>query len=66
MTESPWLTRTETAQHLRVSPPTVDRWVREGRLTRYKLAGQQSVRFLRADVEALVTPDEPDADSPQA
>lgn len=63
MTESPWLTRTEAAAYLRISPLTFDRWLRERRVKRYKVAGQQSIRFLRSDLDALMTPVEEDEPS---
>lgn len=55
--ESPWMTRSEAATYLRVSPATVDRWARESRLRAYKVAGTQSVRFSVAEIEALIVPD---------
>jgi excisionase family DNA binding protein len=55
--QSPWMTRSEAATYLRVSPATVDRWVREERLEAFKVAGTQSVRFSRAGVEALIAPE---------
>lgn len=51
------MTRSEAATYLRVSPATVDRWVREERLEAFKVAGTQSVRFSRAGVEALIAPE---------
>lgn len=54
---SPWMTRDEAASFARVSSATLDRWVREGRLARYKIAGTQSVRFARSEITALVVPD---------
>jgi excisionase family DNA binding protein len=51
-----WLTRQEAAERLRVSPHTVDRWTREGRLTKYKVADLQSVRFDADQVDELVQP----------
>lgn len=49
-----WLTRQEAADRLRVSPHTVDRWTRQGRLTKYKVADLQSVRFSAEQVDNLV------------
>jgi len=54
--ESPWMTKAEAAVYLRVSEATVGRWAREGHLTTHKVAGTQSVRYPRAEVEALITP----------
>lgn len=54
MTE--YVTVAETAAMTGVNRHTVDRWVREGRLVRYKVPGRMSTRFKRADVEALAAP----------
>lgn len=51
-----WLTKLEAAEYLRVRPRTIDRWVAEGRLTRYKLKGLQSVRFDRAELDRMIQP----------
>jgi excisionase family DNA binding protein len=49
-----WLTRKEAAQYCRVrSERTIDRWAEEGRITRYRAEGLQSVRFKRAELDAL-------------
>lgn len=53
---SPWMTRQEVGAHLRVSVKTVDRYVREGKLTRHHLGGGTAVRFQRAEVEGLLAP----------
>lgn len=55
-TATKWLTREEAAQRLRVSPHTVDRYARDGKLMKHKVAGTQSVRFLAEEVDALVQP----------
>lgn len=55
-TEEVWLTRQETAKRLRVDPRTVDRWSREGLLTKHKVGDLQSVRFRADQVDALVQP----------
>lgn len=54
---SPWMTRAEAAEYLRVGERTIDRWVLEGRITRHKIDGLQSVRFRRAELDGLVVPD---------
>lgn len=51
-----WLTREEAADRLRVSKHTVDRYAREGRLTKFKVGDLQSVRFDMAQVDGLVQP----------
>lgn len=53
-----WLTREQAAERLCVSKHTVDRWVRERRLTKYKVGDLQSVRFNAAEVDNLVQPAE--------
>jgi len=46
------LTRAEVADLMRVSEHTVDRWCREGRLSRIRVA--RAVRFRPEDVSALI------------
>ena len=62
-TRSPWVSRAEAAAYLGVGTPALDRYVREGKLARYKVAGTQTVRFRRSDVEAMITPDESESDT---
>lgn len=52
--DNTYLTKVEAAKYLRVATSTVDRWVREGRITRYKIGGTQSVRFKRPELDALL------------
>jgi excisionase family DNA binding protein len=54
---SPWLTRQEAAERARVDVRTIDRWAREGRITRHKVEGLQSVRFTVAEIDALIVPE---------
>ncbi len=62
MTESMYLRRAEAADYMSVSPATIDRWVREGRLTRYRLAGHSKVsRYRQSELDALLVPDRPTA-----
>lgn len=59
MTETPWMTREEVAEHLRIDVRTVDRWAETGRLTRHRLEGtRKGTRFRRTEVESLVRPDD--------
>lgn len=53
--KSPWMSREDVAAYLAVTDQTVDRYSRDGKLPRYKLAGY-TVRYRREDVEALITP----------
>lgn len=55
-TESPYMTRRETAAFLRVQPHTVDAHARAGRLTKHKVGGTTTTLYLRAEVQALVAP----------
>lgn len=55
--EPQWLTREAAGHLMMVSPKTLDRWAREGRIQRYKLSGTKSVRFKRAELEALIVAD---------
>ena len=50
----PWLTKAEAADRMRVTERTLDRWAEAGRLTRYRVEGIQSVRFARAELDALI------------
>jgi excisionase family DNA binding protein len=59
--ESPFLTKAEAAAYMRVSPRTIDRWAAAGRIQRYRVGTSQSLRFKRAELDALVVPDEPEA-----
>lgn len=53
-----WLTRKEAAEYCRVrSERTIDRWAEEGRITRYRAEGLQSVRFKRSELDALFVPE---------
>jgi hypothetical protein len=66
-----WLTRTDAAEYMSVSPWTLDRWVAEGRLTRRHIADAdgnttRAVRFAVSDLDALVvTSEEVEASSGQ-
>jgi len=56
MTTPTWMTKAQAAAHLGCSAATIDRYAREGKLTRHKLAGTQSVRFRRDELDALLEP----------
>ncbi len=49
----------EACKILQLSPNTVKRLVREGRLPAYQVAGVRGLQFEREDVEKLITPVEP-------
>ena len=53
------LTLAEAAALLRVSKRTVERRVTEKRLTAYRIQGTRGRRYLRSDLLALLTPDDP-------
>lgn len=52
------LTTAEAANLLNVSPVTISRWVKQGRLTAYRI-GPRVVRIRRGDLEALLHPASP-------
>lgn len=52
-----WVTRNDAAAYLQVDPKTVDRYVREGKLTKYTLAGGRAVRFDQSDLDAMLHPE---------
>jgi excisionase family DNA binding protein len=55
-----WVTRDEAASMLRLSRGVIDRLAREGKLSRYRVAGVRAPRFRIEDVRALITgPDNP-------
>lgn len=62
MTTSPWLTKAEAAEHMRVSPRTIDAWAEAGRITRHRVEGLQSVRFRRDELDALLVPEAAETD----
>lgn len=47
-----WYTVPEAAKYLRVSEPTIFRWMRDGRLSFVKIGG--ATRFTREGLEALI------------
>lgn len=51
------MTRQEAAEHLRVTTKTIDRWVRDGKLTRYTISGLRSVRFKTSELDGLLEPE---------
>jgi excisionase family DNA binding protein len=58
--EADLLTVPEAAAALKVSPVTVSRWLRQGRLPAYRL-GPRAVRIRRADLQAVFAPARPAA-----
>ena len=54
------MTRKQVAAFLQVSEVSVYRWTQDGRLPAYRFG--RSVRYKRADVEAMGEPVEPDAE----
>jgi hypothetical protein len=55
---SEWVTRTEAALILRISPHTFDRYRREGRIERFITPGRHP-RYRRGDVLALLSESAP-------
>lgn len=62
-----WLTAREAAQYLKVKVRTILLWARQGRVKAYALTGTQRRvwRFLRADLDAIVTQKKPVVSSAQ-
>jgi excisionase family DNA binding protein len=52
-----YITKAEAAELMRVKPATVARWAREGRITKYKVAGLQSVRYSQEELLSLLQPE---------
>jgi len=54
-TDSPWYTKAEAAQYLRVGVATLERWEKDGtlKITR-KVRGIQSRRYHRADLDDVI------------
>jgi excisionase family DNA binding protein len=55
VSEADLLTVPEAAAMLKVSPVTVSRWLRQGRLPAFRL-GPRAVRIRRADLESVFSP----------
>lgn len=53
---SPWLTREEAAAYLKVNERTLDRYRQDGHVQAHKLAGTQSIRYRRDDLDAMLKP----------
>lgn len=49
--ESPWMTREEAANYLRVKPMTISTWGWQGQITPYKHG--RNVRYKREEIESL-------------
>ena len=49
------LTTAEAAKLLKVSPVTISRWLKQGRLPAYRL-GPRAVRIRRTDLDSLLSP----------
>lgn len=56
MIQSEWLTANEAANHLKVKPRTLLRWVRQGKVKAFALSGIQrrAWRFRQADLDAAL------------
>lgn len=49
------LTKSEAAALLKVSPVTVSRWLKQGRLPAFRL-GRRAIRIRRGDIERMLAP----------
>lgn len=54
-TTTEWLSLGEARRLLKVGRTTLHRWLKQGRLTAYRV-GPKAVRIRRADLERLITP----------
>lgn len=54
---STWLTRDEAAEYARVSVGTIDRWAREGQITKYTVGRTRSVRYKTVEIDAMMKPE---------
>ena len=63
-----WLRRQEAATYLGVSPKTLDRYVRDGKIKKFTIDGLSTPRFRQQDLDSLVAPasDEADEGNPDA
>lgn len=52
----PYLTIRETAALLALSTRTIHRYIAEGKLKAYRVAGEKVIRIKREDVDALLEP----------
>lgn len=65
---SQWLTLEQAAAYVQVTKPTLYRWMQQGKLPFYQLAGTGYRRFKREDLDALMEPGQgssPSSSSPQ-
>jgi len=53
-----WMTASEVAAELKVSPRTILQWAKQGKIPGYRLSGSERItwRFRRADLDAMLTP----------
>lgn len=52
-----WLNRNEAADFLEVSVRTIDRWTKEGRLTRYQSGPAKKILYNLKELKALAEPE---------
>lgn len=64
MSQQQWYTRLEAAEHLRVHPTTLDRWVRKGWLVRHRLRGLPSSRYHINELNRMLEPMAPEQTLP--
>jgi excisionase family DNA binding protein len=53
-----WLTATEAAAYLKVSPRTIVQWAKQGKIPGHRLSGSRRItwRFLRSELDATILP----------
>ncbi|HEY7068404.1 MAG TPA: helix-turn-helix domain-containing protein [Chloroflexota bacterium] len=54
MADAEWLTVNEIAERLKVTPQTVQRWLRAKELAGLNLGGKAGYRVRRADLDAFI------------
>lgn len=51
-----WITLNQAAEYLNVVPKSVRRYIADGQLPAYRLAGRQTIRIKVEDLDALLRP----------
>lgn len=62
--ESPWLTRKEAGQYIRLHPKNIYKLVREGHLPEYRLGKIGHPRYKREDLDKLLKLETPKTEKP--
>ena len=62
--ESPWLTRKQAGEYIRLHPKNIYKLVREGYLQEYRLGGTGHPRYRREDLDKLLGLEAPKTENP--